>query len=338
MKKWIPKLVLVILGLILIVTCLFLYLDGQTKYNDKPVNGNTGGNLYNGGLFCESNGTVFFANPDDSFRLYSMNPNGTNIKKLTNDIVQYINADDHYVYYIRNNSISVDFTFFSFDRNSLCRVNRDGSHLKVLDDNPCLYPSLIGNKIYYLHNDKQSATTLYEVGIDGSDRKQAKKEYTYTCSAIGDSFYYGGSENSGDLFRYDTKTDRATSIFEGNCYQPVAVTDTTFYYLDAGRNNVLVYLKLNEKESVTLTTDSVETYNIYGDYIYYQKYDKENGNALCMIKTDGTGQRTLATGNYHCINVTSYYIYFLEYGTNNMFYTSSSNPGELSLFHPGTEK
>ena len=43
----------------------------KQRYNDSYVNGNTAGNLYNYGMFCEHNGTIYFSNPNDSYRLYS---------------------------------------------------------------------------------------------------------------------------------------------------------------------------------------------------------------------------------------------------------------------------
>ena len=67
--------VILTIGLIVIVASVFsvvYHYQNKTKYNESYVNGNTAGNLYNAGLFCESNGTVFFANPDDKYRLYSM--------------------------------------------------------------------------------------------------------------------------------------------------------------------------------------------------------------------------------------------------------------------------
>ncbi len=38
----------------------------RTRWNDSFVNGNTAGNLYNNGLFCEHNGTIYFSNPNDN--------------------------------------------------------------------------------------------------------------------------------------------------------------------------------------------------------------------------------------------------------------------------------
>ena len=115
--------VILTIGLIVIVASVFsvvYHYQNKTKYNESYVNGNTAGNLYNAGLFCESNGTVFFANPDDKYRLYSMDLDGSNLAKLSDDTVMYINADPHYVYYVRNNEHnSTHFNFFSFNNNWL---------------------------------------------------------------------------------------------------------------------------------------------------------------------------------------------------------------------------
>ena len=149
MKK--SKLILLIFVIILILggIALFTNLKDRTIYNKSYVNGNSAGNLYNAGLFCEDRGTVFFANPDDNYRLYSMDSNGDHLKKLCDDTVMYINADEHYIYYVRNNDRnSASFAFFTFDNNSLCRITRDGKQLKILDPDPCIYATLIGNYVY----------------------------------------------------------------------------------------------------------------------------------------------------------------------------------------------
>ena len=71
----------------------YRYYTGRTYFNTSYVNGNTAGNLYNNGLFCEHDGTIYFSNPDDNYHLYSMDITGGNVKKLQNDIVSYIRTN-----------------------------------------------------------------------------------------------------------------------------------------------------------------------------------------------------------------------------------------------------
>ena len=58
MKKKISIIIAVIVIIALIAAAaIFHYLSNRTHFNEGYVNGNTAGNLYNGGLFCEYDGT-----------------------------------------------------------------------------------------------------------------------------------------------------------------------------------------------------------------------------------------------------------------------------------------
>ena len=56
-----------------------------------------------------------------------------------------------------------------------------------------------------------------------------------------------------------------------------------------------------------------------------------------MIKNDGTEFCVLFSGNFSNIHVTSYYIYFTDFNTGQVFCTPTSDPGEISPFHPGVD-
>ena len=73
--------------------------------NDAYTVGNTAGNLNNGGLFCESDGKVYFANAYDNNTLYSMNPNETEQTKLGVNSVASINAGGDYLYYYMESAV-----------------------------------------------------------------------------------------------------------------------------------------------------------------------------------------------------------------------------------------
>lgn len=337
MKKILIGMLVLLLAAAGIAYGVISHRQGQFQYNTNYINGNTAGNLYNAGMFCESNGTVFFANPDDNNRLYSMDPDGGNLKKLCNDSAMYINADDNYVYYIRNSQVSdteyaVD-ALYSYSKNALCRISRDGGRTTVLDYDPCLYASLIGNYIYYLHYDTENATTLYKIRIDGEERTRLSDTYVFTCSSDGQYFYYDSNKN-GSIYRYDTATDTTSPVYDCNSYKPTVTSDGNAYYLDIDQDNALVHVNINSGEPTVLVPDSIDLYNVYGSYIYYQTYN-ENGSALCMIKNDGTDYQMLAGGTYCSINVTSHFIYFTDFRTGQVYCTPTSDPGELSAFHPG---
>lgn len=328
----------IIVGILLLILIgavgfTFYYFQNKTYYNSDFVNGNSAGNLYNGGLFCEKNGTVYFANPDDLYRLYSMDSKGSNLKKLSNDSVSYINVDDHYIYYVRNSEVK-KIDIFSTKTDALCRIPIKGGNVLILDEAPCMYASLIGNSIFYLHYDEDDATTLYKVDIDGKNLKQLQNYYVFTCSSQDKYFYYNGMKTDGNIYQYDTTTGNISMIYECNGYKPIINGKDDIYYLDADRDNALVHTNPQYNNPITITTDSVDCYNIYGSYIYYQRYS-EDSPAFCMIKNDGTDFSVITQGNYSNIHITSYYIYFMDYKSKEFYYTSTSNPGTITPFHPG---
>lgn len=336
MKKWITRTIILICFAAVVFLIVFQQLNSRIRYNDTMVNGNFGGNLYNGGLFCEHNGKVYFSNPDDSMALYSMDPDGNHLRKINNDRATYINVDDHYLYYVRNNTrASVDMEFFSFNNNSLCRTSLKGGKINILDDDPCLYASLFGNSIYYLHNDKKTATTLYKVGIDGKDRGRAKDSYLFTCCAL-DRYFYYNDPASGNLYQYDTSNDSTSLVLECNCYKPLTTDGTNFYYIDAENNHSLVHVDISSGSRTVLTEESVDCFTVYGSSVFYQTYG--DSPALYYVSTGGGVSVPLRTGTFTYLNVTSYYLYFMEYGTEEFYYASVTNPTQINTFHPGKAK
>ena len=336
MKKILIALITVILlGLAAFGIYKFTNTKDETIMNNGYVNGNTAGNLYNGGAFCEYNGTIFFSNPSDRGKLYSMDSNGKNLKKLADDIPTYINADENYVYYVRNNpGDSLDFSYVAFYRNALVRINHNGSDTVILDTEPSLYAALVGNYIYYLHYAEEDATTLYKVRIDGEEQKQVMDRAVYTCSTDGKYFYYNGMDSDGNIHRFDTIADTTVTVYEGNCFQPI-VTDNDVYYIDGYTDYSIIHTNLEYDNPTYITRDSVDCYNVYGSYIYYQRFDKK-GSALCMIKNDGTEFQVLREGDFCDIHVTSQYIFFREYHSGEFYYCPRNNPTEIELFRPGS--
>ena len=335
MKKFIiGTLAILIIGVLIFFGIKFS--NAKTIMNEGYVNGNTAGNLYNGGMFCEYNGVIYFSNPSDGGKLYSMDSNGNNLKKLTNDCATYINVDDNYIYYIRNNTgSSLDFNFVAFHRNALVRVDHDGKNLILLDTEPCLYASLIGNYIYYVHYDELEASTLYKVRIDGTEQQQVKTEAVYTCNADGQFFYYNGMSNDGSIHRYDTISDTSIIVYAGNCYQPIVKDGVDVYYIDGNTDCSIVHTNMNFDNPTYITKDSVDSYNVHGSTIYYQRFDKKGDSGLCVIKNDGTGYELLRKGDYCDIHVTSYFVFFRDFHTKEIYYFSRTNPYLIEKFKPG---
>ena len=81
------------IALILILLLVANFFLNRVTPNESTQIGNTAGNLNNKGLYCESNGKVYFSNPYGHNVLYSMNPDETDLKRLNDVGVASINAD-----------------------------------------------------------------------------------------------------------------------------------------------------------------------------------------------------------------------------------------------------
>ena len=73
MSKRIRNVLIFIIILSVIVSLAILgKINSRLTVNPPEYAGNTGGNLYNRGLFTEDDTYIYFANPADNFHLYRM--------------------------------------------------------------------------------------------------------------------------------------------------------------------------------------------------------------------------------------------------------------------------
>lgn len=335
MKKILITLIpLLIIGGI-VAAIVFNLPSKDVIMNEGYVNGNTASNLYNGGLFCENNGVIYFSNPSDGGKLYCMDSNLQHLTKLSEDKATYINVDDNYIYYIRNNvGGDLDYSFFAFHTNALVRINKDGSNITILDTEPSLYAALLGNYIYYIHYDELEASTVYKVRIDGEEQQKVMNQAVYTCNTDGQYFYYNGMNKDGAIHRYDTQGDTSKTIYEGNTFQPVIMNSNDMYFIDGNSQNAIVRTDLTFEDFTYVTKDDVDAYNVTANTIYYQRYDKD-GSAFCMVSTDGGEETVIREGDYCNIHVTSSYVFFTEYHSQTVYYFPHHNPENVKKFAPG---
>ena len=231
----------------------YKYINTVTYFNDPGTNGNTIGNLYGNGLFCETDGVVYFANPNDKSRIYKMNPDESDIEIVANDSVYFINADSHYLYYSRNNN--QDNANFVLDVNteSLCRMTKKNKKVIILDQANCNAAALAGNKVVYFHYDSEDATSLYSVGIDGENREQLSKSAIDPRCMVGEKLYYAGVERDHNLHSMNLDTKDSSFVSEENLWMPIVDGDT-LYYMNLDENNRVYKSSLSGDDKVGITT------------------------------------------------------------------------------------
>ncbi len=334
-QKYKRNLVLIFLAFIIIVVVLVLKYSNRTIYNDEHVIGNTAGNLYNGGLFCEQGGSIYFSNSEDDGALYRMDSNFTDIDKLSTDKACFINVDSNYIYYSRINYAKENPSdnIFIFLNRGIYRIDHNGNKIIKLYKDPNGLLSLYGNRILYQHYTNNTGITLYEVGIDAKNETKISDDPILPASYHNGYLYYAGAGEDHNIHAMDIETKQDSIVYSGNCYMPIA-TEKGIYFISLADDYALCFLDYSSQEPVTLVDDSCSFYNISADCntIYYQ-VDGGDNNRICKLDLTSGVTETIMDGNYKNIHVTSQYVFFRDYDeTNTYAYNPSS--GELNTFIP----
>lgn len=319
MKKNLKPILIFIIILILAGGLAFLsYWSEKIPANPDGTIGNTAGNLNNGGLFCEHEGRVYFANPKDSNCLYSMTVDETDVQKLYAGNVCNILTGGEYVYYFMRepvgtslDNIRVSHAFF--------RSELDGEKTKIMTKDVVIHTQLVNDTLYILTVDKKGAV-FYRMNTDRSHYKELERNDINPSCAYDGIIYYNGTLLNHYLYALDTQTDTSNVLWKGNLWYPV-LEGNYFYYLDVENNYRLCRYDYAKEVVEILTHDRVDCFNVGSGYIYYQCNSNEEP-ALKRMQLDGSDVTIIAEGNYTAIHMTSKYVYFKEFGEDNNWYHS----------------
>ncbi len=328
MKKE-AKIVLSVAAAILIVALLSIFMLSQRiPMNPAGTVGNTAGNLNNGGLFCEYDGTVYFSNTFEGGSLYKMNPDESGLKRLNSLKVRNILAGGDFLYYFqtgasRISDFSEPFNVRSFER---CKLN--GSNSTSLIRDVVTVAQLVDNYLYLLSPAK-SGPLFFKLKIDNSERVDLGNFSINPACAENGIIYYNGTDTNHYLYGLDTATDTPHEVWRGNLWYPIVEGDYV-YYMDVANNYRLCRYSRSQNNIQILTQDRVDCFNVGSGYIYYQK-NGADAQLKCM-RTDGSDVKVIAQGNYTNISMTSRYVYFQEFGNDTVLYHSPLGTGFYETF------
>lgn len=257
---------------------------------------NAAGNRLMGGYIVEKYEFLYFANSEDNGRLYRMDKNGENKVKLgKREAIENIQVYKNKLYYTQKHHTSLysfnlknnrerkianrvgdyvidgnfvyftgcDNTFGLFDSNDVYRMKPNGSNKKLIADLGYKYSGsriqIYGNKIFI--NDSQG--NFMVMNLDGSEKRErveVKGEASYWSEAL----VYGGST----YYHYIN-----SSIHRGDLNDPF------------------------DKEKPAIK-DSVESYNIVNDKLYYCDWDdKEKVHKIYKSDLDGKDAEAITKGH-----------------------------------------
>ncbi|MCR5769515.1 MAG: DUF5050 domain-containing protein [Lachnospiraceae bacterium] len=330
------------LGAVLIILFFAMVIGGGFTYNylskrivlSKPGTvGNTAGNLYNLGLFCESDGRIFFSNYRDDHTLYSMKSDMTDFKRINDDYPRYINADDNYIYYSRMNNLKEAGaeSIFTFYANGVFRAKKNGKALTMLHNKPVGSVLVYDNKVFYQNYVKDGKISIKKVSIDGQGLTDVVDDEVVACAAFNGRIYYTGFKSDHDLHSFSPDSGATRVELEGGSYYNAIVRSEGIYYIDTlDHYKIKLY---SSGETKTLVDKKVSAYNITEDsrYIYYQ-VDGTDADGLYVYDRIADTNSVIREGSYKWINIAGGYCFFYSSDEANVYaYKQGSG---LSLFVP----
>lgn len=327
---------IIILIVVSALSCVILlfYRSKQTSYNVSDIIGNTAGNLYNGGIFCEYDGTIYFSNMSDDGALYQMNLNCTDVKKVHSDKVKYINVDEHYIYYSKVNYTKQKQSnnIFELYNAGVYRIDKNGKNLKALNKNPAGIVSLFKNTLFYQHYDSSTGLTFNKVNIDNSDEKKLYDDPILPASYLNGEMYFSGATLDHDIHALNMNNLGVRTVYTGNTYMPIAIDDW-IYYISLEDNYNLYKVDLNGENKTAVVKEFIFTYNISpdGTKIYYQVDGGDNNRIECLDLSTMT-TKTLQEGDFKEIHITSNYVFFRDFKELTV-YAYDPITEKLNTFH-----
>lgn len=331
-KLFITLSILTILALIVIL----VYNSGRTYYNDENETGNTAGNIYNGGLFCEKDGKIYFSNDQDDGSLYVMKSDGTSLKKLSDDKAVYINVDENYIYYVRANDTKANngAGFLMFYNTGVFRIKRNGSDLKAFTGDPAAYLTLKGNNIFFQRYQVGVGLYLYKYKIDGKEERLLIQDAVIPAAVEGTSLYYAGysSDHNIDVINLESYTTQ--TALKGSFYYPI-FTENYIYYMDPSDDYKIYRMNRDGTQPERLTDMRCSTYNITrcGNFLYYQA-DNNKDSGIYRLNLKTMEQEMLQSGDYKQIHATTNYVFFKDFDNTNTYMVDADGYPAINIFDP----
>lgn len=344
MKKM-KAIILSVLFLAVIILS-FILSSLLRKLQEVPENppgtlGNTAGNLYNGGLFCQLEDKVFFSNPYDQGSLYVMNSDQSNIHRLTTGTISQINAAGDYIYYQATSSGAQGGLGYLRSAYGIYRSNITGQNSNLLINSLSDSMLLVQDTLYYTNfteNEElaKADVSLHCIDTNGKESQSFFTEHIKLGAAYGDNLLFAGMNKDHYLYSFNLMTLEKEVLSTESMYLPV-LQNGIVYYLDVLDDYHLKALNLGSGEITTLVSQRIDAFNLYETVIYFQTADPED-YALKRIYFDGTGLETVYTGVFKNIQITEEYTYFMPFGDAiKLYMTPTFGPVDVEEFEKARE-
>lgn len=328
-RKIITVISIICIAALCIGAAIAVSLSHKIPGNPVGTVGNTAGNLYNNGIFCEDDKYVYFANPYDNGSLYRMKPDETDISKLISTQVCSINSGGDYLYYYQKSIGSGEGFGYMFNATGIYRASKKNtSKLSCLDKVFGSNVVLADNSLYY-NVSAEDGTFLKKIGIDSKEPKILLTNPIVPACVDNSTLYYQNTKTDLHLMGIDLTNDRVYQVLsdDTDIYMPI-VDGNELYGIDIHNNYALLRIDLSTGEKTILDETRTDMLNLSDQYVYYQT--SGDNPQFKRVSRDGSRTDVIANGAYNTISLTSQYVYFIQFGSEVPVYKIPLD-GDLSI-------
>lgn len=328
-------------GIIIFILVLIAIAGGVVFYTikNRPQKipdgaiGNTSGNLNNRGLFCESDGYIYFSNAYDQRKLYKMKDDGTELECIGDVPAEFINVYGNQVFFYQ--TPEADNQVFGLGGlYGVCSTDTDGkSGMNNIDKTIVNSLILYGPNLYYQHYDKAEGLRLYKADPNTEKKEEISDKRVFVTTPYNGKFLTYNEDIGYYLSAFNPDSRQFELVDQNTRVYNVIYDGRYVYYMDIDESYLIYRMNLSDYRKEKLTDCRVDLFNVYGDNIFYQK-NSETDPGIYHMRADGSNPQLILEGNYTNINCTSTYTYFYPYGDASIIYRVPTNGGAAEVFRP----
>ncbi len=259
------------------------------------TDGNTPGNLANGGLVAVQGDMVYFRS-NDGGSIYEADLTTEGASLLSTDSAWYINVAGDWIYYSNRD-----------DNDRIYRIGTDGSGRTPVTRSKALFVTLEDDWLYYLDQDENNQ--IYKVNTSGGEQNLITEDSALVINVIGNRVYYINADDENRIYRVNTDGSGREVLSDASACC-LSVTDNYIFYSNESDGNRLYKMMLDGTGSEALNNRSSLFINAIDEWVYYA--DQSESNALAKIRFDGTDEQILSPGPVYIINVAGSSIFYSD--------------------------
>ena len=298
---------------------------GAVKGYDKKIKltlkvydgrGNTSGNIINLGTVAKKDELIYYSYESNEGKLYKIKEDGSNITKISDDSVLYINVLEDWIYY-----------FNYSDGGKLYKIKTDGTEKTKLNNDISQQITVVNEWIYYINFSDNNK--IYKIKTNGLGRTKVNNDSSVNINVEDDYIYYTNMSDNNKI--YKIKTDGTGRVKLNNDQSGfINVADGWIYYSSASDSYKIFKIK-TDGTGRTLVRDQDSLFlNVNDGQIYFCNVFQDN--YLSSIKIDGTDESILSTSRSAFPNVINDYVYFQNGSDNDKLYRIKNNATEQENF------